>query len=70
MSQATKPKTIRPIDPAAINHDPYIAVRSAVKLTGLGEKLIRKLRLRRFGVTDYISVQRLNDFISNGDEAK
>jgi hypothetical protein len=63
MSQLRKPKTIRPIDPATINQDPYIDVRSAAKLTGLGEKLIRKLPLRRFGVTDYIAVQVINDFI-------
>lgn len=63
MSQSKKPKTIRPIDAAAINQDPYIDVRSAAKLTGLGEKLIRKLPLRRFGARDYISVQVVNDFI-------
>lgn len=56
-------RTIRPIDKQSVSNAPWVAVKSASKLTGLGEKQIRKLQTKRFGKTDFANVEQLNRFI-------
>jgi len=60
-------KTVRPIDPAEVKA-PFVSVKSATKLTGLGEKLIRQLPLKRFGNTDFARVATVNAFINQDVE--
>lgn len=60
-------KTVRPIDPAEVKA-PFVSVKSATKLTGLGEKLIRQLPLKRFGNTDFARVAIVNAFINQDVE--
>ncbi len=55
-------KTIRPIDPAEVKA-PWLSVISATRLTGLGEKLIRQLPIKRFGKRDFASVEAINELI-------
>jgi hypothetical protein len=60
-------KTVRPIDSAEVKA-PFISVKSAIRLTGLGEKVIRQLPLKRFGNTDFTRVAKINEFINQGVE--
>ncbi len=63
MRNTSSIKTVRPIDPAEVKA-PFVSVKSATKLTGLGEKLIRQLPLKRFGNTDFARVESVNQFIN------
>ncbi len=63
MRNTSSIKTVRPIDPAEVKA-PFVSVKSATKLTGLGEKLIRQLPLKRFGNTDFARVESVNEFIN------
>ena len=70
MKSTIRIKTIRPIDPAAVDHDPYLSVASAAQLTGLGKKAIRNLPLRKFGTAHFVAVTDVNDYIRNGKVEK
>jgi hypothetical protein len=59
-------KTVRPIDQQSVSNAPWIAVKSAIKLTGLGERVIRQLPIKRFGKRDFANVAALNEFIVGG----
>ncbi len=61
-------RTIRPIDAQSVLNAPWVAVKSASKLTGLGEKEIRRHGTRRFGKTDFVNVELLNRLISTGTD--
>jgi hypothetical protein len=63
MKHISSIKTVRPINRAEVQA-PFISVKSAIKLTGLGEKLIRQLPLKRFGNTDFTHVEKINEFIN------
>ncbi|MEO6871756.1 MAG: hypothetical protein ABI233_05995 [Chthoniobacterales bacterium] len=56
-------KTVRPISEEEIKRAPWVSVKSAITLTGLGEKVIRTLPTTRFGKSDFASVKALNEFI-------
>ncbi len=62
-------KTVRPIDPAEVKA-PWLSVKSAHRLTGLGEKVIRQLPIRRFGKRDFANVEALNRFIQGEEVTK
>lgn len=64
--KTTSIKTIRPIDQQSVANAPWIAVKSAIKLTGLGERIIRQLPLKRFGKRDFANVAAVNEFIVGG----
>jgi hypothetical protein len=66
----TSIKTIRPIDVAAVNNAPWVNVKAAASLTGLGEKVIRKLTVKRFGKRDFANVAEVNRFILGEEEPK
>lgn len=69
-----KKTLVRPKAPATIQlikEDelaPYIRVDEAIKRTGVGESLVRSLKLRKFGKTHYVKVTELNEFILNYGE--
>lgn len=56
-------KTVRPIKEEEIKHAPWVSMRAAMILTGLGEKTLRKLPIKRFGKSDFNTVKALNNFI-------
>lgn len=61
-------KTVRPIDVAAVKNAPWVNVKAASSLTGLGEKVIRKLTVKKFGKRDFASVEEVNRFILGDKE--
>jgi hypothetical protein len=63
-------KTVRPIDVAAVKNAPWVNVKAACTLTGLGEKVIRKLTVKKFGKRDFASVEEVNRFILGKEENK
>ncbi len=63
-------RTIRPINAQSVLNAPWVAVKSASKLTGLGEKEIRTFGTRRFGKTDFVNVEQLNRFLATKGGAK
>ena len=63
-------KTVRPIDVAAVKNAPWVNVKAACTLTGLGEKVIRKLTVKKFGKRDFASVEEVNRFILGKEEIK
>lgn len=63
MKKNSSIKTVRLIDLAEVKA-PFISVKSATRITGLGEKLIRQLPLKRFGNTDFTRVASVNEFIN------
>ncbi len=56
-------KTVRPIREEEIKHAPWVSLRAAMILTGLGEKVLRTLPIKRFGKSDFNNVKALNKFI-------
>jgi|GEM_PF-1617205 len=48
---------------------PYVLISQAVELTGVPEKEIRKLPLRKFGNAHYVSPTVLNKFILTGEKS-
>jgi hypothetical protein len=68
--KTTSIKTIRPIDEQSVSNAPWIAVKSAIKLTGLGERIIRQLPIKRFGKRDFANVSALNEFILGADKKR
>jgi hypothetical protein len=63
-------RTVRPIDVAAVKNAPWVNVKAAASLTGLGEKVIRKLTVKKFGKRDFASVEEVNRFILGKEETK
>jgi hypothetical protein len=63
-------KTVRPIDKQLVSNAPWVAVKSATKLTGLGNRLVRTLPIKRFGKTDFVNVQEINRFVQEGGECQ
>lgn len=56
-------KTIKPISEEEIKNAPWVSVKTAIRLTGLGEKVIRTLPIERFGKSDFASVKAVNHLI-------
>ncbi len=56
-------KIVRPIDAQSVSNAPWVAVKSASKLTGLGNRLLRTFSIKRFGKTDFVKVEDINRFI-------
>lgn len=63
----TSIKTVRPIREEEIQNAPWVSIKTAIRLTGLGEKDLRTLTIKRFGKADFCFVKAINQFIL-GDE--
>ncbi len=60
MKKKSAIKTIRPIDKQSVLSAPWVGVKCASLLTGLGERAIRAIGTKRFGKTDFVNVEQLN----------
>jgi len=69
MKTSTKPSphAKAPVINTLIETSPFVIISQAVEKTGVPEKEIRKLKVRKFGNAHYISPAVLNKFILTGE---